>query len=97
MTAKRLGVIAAALAIGVLATGTAHADTDQLLGITVGNNLDAGYTPAQAAQMVFNRGDASMDSYSFGRFVAMAIRDLCPWHLGQGFNESQRRPGGAEV
>jgi hypothetical protein len=88
MTGKRLGVIAAALAVGLLATGTAHAD-DQPLGITVCHNLDAGYTPAQDAQMVFDRG--GVDSYSSGRFVAIAIRDLCPSHRGQGFYQSQPR------
>jgi hypothetical protein len=72
----------------VLATGTAHARvSDQLpLSITVCHDLDDGDTPAQEAQMVYDQG--GMDSYASGRFVAMGIRDLCPWHRGQGFNQS---------
>jgi hypothetical protein len=57
-----------------------------MVGIDICNELDAGWTPAAAAHDVYVRSDLS--AYGSGQFVGIAVRDLCPWHFGQGFLQS---------
>jgi hypothetical protein len=62
-----------------------------LLGINVCNQLDAGWTPSQASNNLYVHSDLS--AFGSGRFVGIAVRDLCPWHFGQGFYQSMPHGG----
>jgi hypothetical protein len=62
-----------------------------LVGINVCNQLDAGWTPAQASDSLY--AHSGMSAFGSGRFVGIAVRDLCPRHFGQGFYQSIPRGG----
>lgn len=62
------------------------ASAQLLLGITACNQLDAGWTPAQATGYLYRNN--KLDSFGAGQFVGIAVRDLCPWHFGQGYFQS---------
>jgi hypothetical protein len=62
------------------------ASAQLLLGITACNQLDAGTTPAQATANLYRNNN--LDAFAAGQFVGIAVRDLCPWHFGQGYYQS---------
>lgn len=65
------------------------ASAQLLIGITACNRLDDGWTPAAEAKDLYE--NTSLNAFGSGRFVGIAMRDLCPWHIGQGFLQSAPR------
>ncbi|BBY05425.1 DUF732 domain-containing protein [Mycobacterium noviomagense] len=62
-----------------------------VVGINVCNKLDAGSTPAEASNDLYVH--SGLSDFGSGRFVGIAVRDLCPWHFGQGFYQSMPHGG----
>ena len=62
-----------------------------LVGIDVCNKLDAGSTPAEVSNDLYVH--SGLSAFGSGRFVGIAVRDLCPWHFGQGFYQSMPHGG----
>ena len=62
-----------------------------VVGINVCNQLDAGWTPAQASDKLY--AHSGLSAFGSGQFVGIAVRDLCPWHFGQGFYQSMPHGG----
>lgn len=62
-----------------------------IVGLNVCNKLDAGSTPAQESNDLYVH--SGLSAFNSGRFVGIAMRDLCPWHFGQGFYQSMPRGG----
>jgi cytolysin (calcineurin-like family phosphatase) len=62
-----------------------------LVGIDACNRLDAGWTPAQVTNDLYVH--SGLSAFGSGRFVGIAVRDLCPWHFGQDFFQSMPHGG----
>ena len=65
------------------------ASAQLLVGINACNRLDDGWTPAAVARDLYE--NTSLTAYSSGKFVGITVRDLCPWHFGQGYLQSAPR------
>ena len=52
------------------------ASAELLVGITACNRLDDGWTPAAEVKDLYE--NTSLNAFNSGRFVGIAMRDLCP-------------------